>query len=79
MDSARTFLETEMINFNKGLEQLNLTTEELLKTETKTQCPFNKDHIMPEKNLHNHLVKYQLLSAGYQEDELPSLLQDTDF
>ena len=34
---------------------------------------------MPEKNLHNHLVKCELLSAGYQEDELPSLLQDTDF
>ncbi|XP_059161042.1 U11/U12 small nuclear ribonucleoprotein 48 kDa protein-like [Physella acuta] len=79
VDSAKKFLEAERINFNKVLEQLNLTTEELLKTEAKTQCQYNKDHIMPGKNLHNHSLKCQLLSAGYQEDELPSLLQDADF
>ncbi|KAK6998841.1 U11/U12 small nuclear ribonucleoprotein 48 kDa protein [Biomphalaria glabrata] len=78
VESALSFLEAERKKVNDVLEKLGLSSEELLKTEKKQVCPYDNNHIMPEKALKKHIEKCKLLTAGHQKDELPSLLQDLD-
>jgi len=79
LNSLKAFVETHEKKFAEKLLELGMSDEDLEKVESKKVCPYNKDHIVPEKVYNKHVEKCRLLHAGFQKDELDSQLQNLDF
>ena len=79
LNSMKGFVEEHEKKLSEILDQLGLPEEDLSRIPIKKMCPFNKDHIIPETHYQKHIEKCRLLNAGYQKDELESMLQDLDF
>jgi len=79
LNSMKSFIEEQEKKLADTLTQLGLSEEDISKVEVKKICPFNKDHIVPEKVYAKHVDKCRLLQAGYQKDELELQLETSDF
>lgn len=79
INGLKKFLEEQQAKLQNVLDQLDLKFPLTTKIEYKQICPYNKDHVIPEKSFKKHCETCRLISAGLQKDELEAQLQDLDF
>ncbi|GFN99169.1 U11/u12 small nuclear ribonucleoprotein 48 kda protein [Plakobranchus ocellatus] len=79
INSMKKFIEEQKAMLHSALDQLGLQLLQLLEADRKQVCPYNSNHVVPEKTFKKHTETCRLLSAGCQKDELEVQLQDLDF
>ncbi|RUS85277.1 hypothetical protein EGW08_006978 [Elysia chlorotica] len=79
INSMKKFVEEQKAKLENVLDQLGFQLPQIIETEPKQVCPYNKDHIVPERVFKKHCERCKLIAAGIQKDELEAPLQNLDF